>query len=173
MITNELRSRHLLNYFYGAYALMHLWGAVKTYMAYQFVDTAYVLVFCMLVGMVIYILALFVNNKGFNNLAILLFILEFSVHQYVLVKYHGLNYGFQSYYYIGPVLIFLTTYRLSVKISIICIIFISYCSLILYGLNNVPLLNPNIDFIKEAHLTNAVVLFMTLSLTNLNLTLCV
>jgi len=165
MITNKQRAKHFLNYFYGAFALIHIWGAVKTYMAYQFAGTAVnVLVFWMLVGVVVYILALSINNKGFNNLAILLFIIEQSVHQYVLLKYHGLNYGFQSYYFIGPVLIFLTTYRLSIKISIICLIFIAYCSLIVYGLNNVPLLNPNIDFIKEAHLTNAVILFMTFSL---------
>jgi class 3 adenylate cyclase len=165
MITNELRAKHFLNYFYGAFALMHIWGSVKTYMAYQFASTAVnVLVFWMLVGMITYILALFVNNKGFKNLAILLFILEQSVHQFVLVKYHGINLGFQSYHFIGPVLIFLTSYRLSVKISIICLLFISYCFLILYGLNNVPLLNLNVDFIREAHLTNAVILFMTFSL---------
>ena len=164
MNTNKQHVRHFLNYFYGAFALIHTWGAVKIYMVFQYADGVQILTFWMLVGMVVYVLALFINNKGFINYAILLFILEQSVHQYILVKYHGLNYGFQSYYFIGPVLIFLTTYRLSVKISIISLIFLAYCSLIIYGLNNVPLLNPVIDFIKEAHLPNAVVLFMTFSL---------
>jgi len=131
MNTNELRVRRLFNYFFGAFSLIHLYGAAKTYMMIGVTGTAHVLAFWLIAGATVYAVALYVNNKGAINLAILLFIVEQGIHQFILVKYLGLNLGFQSFYLIGPVLLFFTTYRLPVKALITITIFIAYCSLTL------------------------------------------
>lgn len=164
MKTSERRVRRFFNYFYGAFALIHLYAAFKTFLLVEATDANVILTFSMLAGMVTYIIALYVNNKGLINIAISLFIIEQTIHQFLLVKYFGLNLGFQIFYFIGPILLFFSSYRLSIKTIIIIFIFIAYCLLTLYGLENTPLLYPDINKIKEVLLSNAAILFITFSL---------
>ena len=164
MKTNELRVRRFFNYFYGAFAFIHLYAAFKTYLMVEADDAKIILTFSMLAGMVTYVIALYVNNKGLINVAISLFIAEQTIHQFLLVKYLGLSLGFQMFYFLGPVLLFFSSYRFSIKISIIITIFVAYCLLILYGLGNPPLLHPSLGVVKETLISNAAILFITFSL---------
>ena len=87
MITNELRIRHFFNYFYGSFILIHFYATFKTYFLVDVDDAKIILTLSMLTGMFVYVIALYVNNKGMLSVAISLFIVEQTLHQLLLVIY--------------------------------------------------------------------------------------
>ena len=138
--SQEDKTRRLLGYFYLMFFLVHLLGSLQFILA---PDERPVIAWASHLGAIIYILAYFLNRRGFKNTSVFLYIIEQWSHQFVGTHYGGFDAQSLAFWVVAPIIIFLTNYRYVIKFAYIGLVFIFstylifHCELFERGTGNV------------------------------------